>query len=363
MASTVYCIENCPIPSGETNDHVGVDALVKMMANHGMKLYQTEQELPLGGHDGLVAKDDVVLLKINAQWKYRGCTNSDVVRGLIHRVLEHPEGFEGEIVLMDNGQGGGSMNCDMIWEKYYTDTTVHANAEDESHTFSYLVDEVFRDPRVSAYLLDPLCETFISSEDHAVDGYRRLGDVCYPCFTTAKGNRVELREGVWDGSEHRDNLKLINVPVLKHHDGGCGITGAVKHFYGVLSMSDGHMEERHYDQLGRHCGEMIGQVRTPVLNILDCTWVSLSTLGGYPPETTQRLDMLLASRDPVALDYWASKHLLYPIDGNEEHHPDRFSGLRNPLIRACEVINAAGGIFGREAVMEETQMDVITQTL
>ncbi|MBI3920221.1 MAG: DUF362 domain-containing protein [Armatimonadetes bacterium] len=363
MASTLYRIENCPIPTGEANHHEGVEALVEMMGNHGLKLYQTEQELPLGGREGLIAKDDVVLLKINAQWKYRGCTNSDVVRGLIQRILEHPEGFDGEIVLTDNGQGGGSMNCDMIWEGYYPDTTVHANAEDESHTFSFLVDEVFRDPRVSTCLLDSLNEMFISSEDHTTDGYRRLGDVSYPCFRTARGNRVELREGIWNGSEYRGNLKLINMPVLKHHDGGCGITGAVKNFYGVLSMSDGHKEERHYDQLGRHCGAMIGQVRPPVLSILDCIRVSLTALSGYPPDATRRLNTLLVSRDPLALDYWASKHLLYPIDGNEAHHPDRFAGLRDPLIQACAAINASGGIFGQEVVMDEKQIDVITQSL
>ena len=362
MASSIYRIQNCPIPSGRTDYHAGVDALVQVMGNNGVKLYRTEQELPLGGREGLIAKEDLVLLKINAQWKYRGCTNSDLVRGLIRRILDHPEGFEGEIVLTENGQQGGSMGCDMMRGESYLDTTVHANAEDESHTFAYLADEVFRDPRVSTYLLDPLNETFISFEDHITDGYRRLGDVSYPCFTTAKGNRVELREGVWDGSGHRGNLKLINVPVLKHH-GGCGITGAVKNFYGVLSMFDGNKEERHYDQLGRHCGELIGQVRAPVLSILDCIWVSLTALAGYPPETTRRLDTLLASRDPVALDYWVSKYLLYPIDGNEEHHPDRFPGLRDPLVQACEVINAAGGIFGQEVTMEEKQMDVITQTL
>lgn len=44
-------------------------------------------------------------------------------------------------MLTDNGQGGGSKNCDMMWEGYCPDTTMHANAEDELHIFSYLVDE------------------------------------------------------------------------------------------------------------------------------------------------------------------------------------------------------------------------------
>jgi len=116
---------------------------------------------------------------------------------------------------------------------------------------SYLVNTVFADERVSKYLLDPIRETFISSDDHLTDGYRRLTNVSYPCFTTVKGNRIELKEGIWNGNGYNENLKLINVPVLKDHD-GCGITGALKNFYGVLSMADGKGSVRHYAKLGQH---------------------------------------------------------------------------------------------------------------
>jgi hypothetical protein len=286
---------------------------------------------------------------------------------LIRRILEHPDGFGGEVVLFENGQGGGSMDCDTMWGGSYPDTGVHANAEDEGHSFTFLVEEVFRDLRVSKYLLDPVRETFISSDDHTTDGYRRWGNVSYPCFTTRKGSRVELREGIWDGTHHQQNLKLINVPVLKHHEGS-GITGALKSFYGVLSMADGtseerHYEERHYAQLGPHCGEMIVRIKAPVLNLLDCIWVTQVEWSGYPVENTTRLDELLASVDPVALDYWASKYLLYPIDANEEHHPDRFPGLRDALLQARDVINAGGGIFGQKVTMEEQAIKVIARAL
>ena len=234
---------------------------------------------------------------------------------------------------------------------------MHANAEDESHSFSYLVDQVFADDRVSMYLLDTVRETFIDDDDHSTDGYRRTGEVSYPCFTTSKGNRVELREGVWNGSGHDDGLKLINVPVLKHHD-GCGVTGAVKSYYGILSMADGWRRERHYEKMGAHCGAMIAEVRAPTLNVLDCIWVTQVKWAGYPPENTTRLDQLLASLDPVALDYWASKHLLYPIDGNEEHHPDGYQPLRSYLTQVRDLVNAGGGISGREITLDESLIDV-----
>jgi len=357
--SNIYRVTDCPTPTGLEDHHEGLDALLSLMGRHGLKLYQTDEGTNLGGPEGLIDRSDVVLIKVNAQWKYRGCTNSDVVRGLVQRVLEHPDGFDGEIVLFENGQGGGSLDCDTMWGGRYPDAGVHANAEDETHSFSYLVDKIFADPRVSKYLLDPVRETFITGEDHSTDGYRRLRNVSYPCFTTAKGNRTELREGIWNGTGYDENLKLINVPVLKHHD-GCGITGALKNFCGVLSMADGKTYERHYEKLGQHCGEMIAKVRAPVINILDCIWVTQVRWAGYPPEHTTKLDQLLASVDPVALDYWSAKHLLYPIDNNEEHHPDRFDGLREHLIQARDVINSEGGINGHKVTLEESEINVIS---
>jgi len=357
--SDIYRVTDCPIPSGLGNHHEGLDALLNLMGKHGVKLHRTDEETEIGGKNGLIDKSDVVLIKVNAQWKYRGCTNSDVIRGLIQRILEHPDGFDGEIVLFENGQGGGSLDCDTMWGGRYPDTGVHANAEDESHSFSYLVDSVFADSRVSKYLLDPIRNTFISGEDHSVDGCRRLADVSYPCFTTAKGKRVELREGVWNGAGYDENLKLVNVPVLKHHN-GCGITGALKSFYGVLSMSDGGFGARHYRGLGQHCGEMIAKVRAPMINVLDCIWVSQDALAGYPPESTTRLDQLLASTDPVALDYWATKHLLYPIDENKEHDPDNFAVLRSHLVQARDAINSVGGINGHKVTLDASEINVLS---
>jgi hypothetical protein len=157
-----------------------------------------------------------------------------------------------------------------------------------------------------------------------------------------------LRQGIWNGDGYDQNLKLINIPVLKHHDTyGSEITASLKHFYGILSMSDGQSGFRHYKGLGETCGKMVVSIKMPVLNILDAIWVSHSSLKGYPQETTSRVNQLLASQDPVALDYWAAKHILYPIDWNERHHPD-FSGIDLWLSDARNVINQNGGLFRPE---------------
>jgi hypothetical protein len=332
---------------GGGNYHEGVDALVHLMGKHDLKFYRSSQETAHSGPFGMIAPDDVVLIKVNAQWKYRGCTNSDLIRGLVQRILGHPDGFRGEVVIFENGQGRGSLNCDTSLA-YGGDSSVHANANDGAHSFLYLVSTIFDDPRVSSFLLDPIAGIFIGKDDHVTNGYRLYENVSYPCFTTTGGHRVELREGLWKGNEYGQNLKLINVPVLKHHDtGGSEITASLKHVYGIVSMSDGNSGFRHYNGLGETCGKMMVSVRTPILNIIDAIWVSYTSLTGYPSATTYRTNQILASQDPVALDYWAAKYVLFPIDNNPRHHPD-FPGIDAWLTSARDTINGQGGLYDPE---------------
>jgi hypothetical protein len=364
MLFSVKDIPDYPFYSGGTgNDHVGVDALFRLMGNNGLKFYRSSQETALSGPSGMIASNDVVLIKVNAQWKYRGCTNSDLIRGLIQAILDHPDGFNGEVVIFENGQGRGRLSCDNNFPgENYPDATVHANANDENQSFLYLVNVIFNDPRVSAFLLDPYRTSFIGAIDHSTNGYRTNGNVSYPCFTTARGNRVELKEGIWQGSGYSQTLKLINVPVLKYHDtGGSEITASLKHFYGVVSMADGQQTFRHYVGLGQTCGTMVVSVRTPVLNIIDATWVSFSSIAGYPSATTYRANQILASQDPVALDYWAAKYILYPISNNPRHLPT-FSGIDQWLTSACNTINGGllynpnGGIMVDKVTKTEGEM-------
>jgi len=345
--SPIFWVDQIPVAPfsdpGHPNYHAGVEALLNLQGAKGLKFYRSAQTTALGGPKGLIARDDIVLIKVNAQWKYRGTTNSDVIRGLIQRILDHPDGYTGEVVMFENGQGRGSLACDT--SASYGNSEVHANANEENQSFLYLVNSVFNDPRVSAKLMDPARGVFLAKSDHVQDGFRHFENVSYPCFTTSGGRRVELKEGVWTGSGYSPKLKLINVPVLKHHDqGGSEITASLKHFYGVVSMSDGYSDIRHYSKLGRTCGKMVAAVRTPVLNIIDGIWVSHASITGYPENTTFRANTLVASQDPVALDYWVAKYVLYPIDNNTRHLPT-FPGVNRWLVQARETINNRGGLY------------------
>jgi hypothetical protein len=334
------------LDASSPNSHAGIDGLLNVMAQKGLKFYRSTLDQVLSGPSGMISADDIVLIKVNAQWKYRGCTNSDLIRGLIQSILDHPDGFTGEVVIIENGQGRGSLECNTS-ASYGGDTSVQANANDPSHSFVCLVDHIFSDDRVSYYLLDRIRKKFIRSKDNTTDGYRKLENVSYPCFTTKGGRRVDMRKGILTAGVYEQNLKLINVPVLKDH-GGSQFTASLKHFYGILSMSDGHSPERHFTNLGKTCGKMVVSVRPPVLNIIDATWVSYSSLAGYPVDTTFRANTIMASQDPVALDYCAARDILYPIDRNPKHNPDH-RVIRKWMDAAAKLINKRGGIYNPES--------------
>ena len=195
--SQVFRVDDCPTHDGAMR-HVGVDTLLGLLAGYGVKLYRTSRTHPWAGPAGIIEADDVVLVKVNCQWKCRGTTNTDVVRGLIHRILEHPDGFAGEVVLVENGQGRGGFDGMAGGGSYDSwpaiANTVHVNAEDETVlTVDYLVHTVFAGQPVSSYLLDPIRSSFISSSEHIRHGYRAVSPpagsspatpVSYPCFTT-----------------------------------------------------------------------------------------------------------------------------------------------------------------------------------
>ena len=46
----------------------------------------------------------MVIIKVNCQWDERGGTNTDLLKALIQGLIDHPDGFTGEIIVSDNGQ-------------------------------------------------------------------------------------------------------------------------------------------------------------------------------------------------------------------------------------------------------------------
>jgi hypothetical protein len=94
----VFRVTDCPQdPVGDR--FVGLDNLLTLMGSQGLKFYRSVTSSGLAGPGGIIAADDVVVIKINYQWDERGGTNTDLLRGLIRAIVDHPDTFTGEVVV------------------------------------------------------------------------------------------------------------------------------------------------------------------------------------------------------------------------------------------------------------------------
>ena len=316
--ATAFPASNIAVVSGRAYAHI--DDLVDLMGLHGLLFYKSEMSGRNQGPEGLIACDDVVLIKINCQWDERGGTNTDLLKELLSMIVDHPDGFVGEIVVADNGQAqygsfgnGGSLN----W--------TNNNAEDHAQSAHDVVDTFSLSHNVSAYLWDTI--TLLSVDEYSEgdmnDGYVVSQTtnpvtgirVSYPKFKTTRGTHISFKKGIWNPvtqSYNSEKLKVINFPVLKSHS-GYGVTASMKHYMGVVSA---RQTNAHAKVATGGMGTEMVETRFPTLNILDAIWVNAnpapSGLCGpsTPYETSTRVNVVMASTDPVALAYWGSKHVL-----------------------------------------------------
>lgn len=316
--SVIYAVEGAKGNDGSFN------SLLELMDAGGLKFYKTRKTGPMQGTKGLIANDDVVLVKVNCQWDECGMTNTDLVKAITAAVLAHPDGFKGEIVIADNGQDQyGSTG-----HGGFFDYRVN-NAEDRSQSVQAVVNSMSGLGKVSCFLWDSITNKAVKeyARGDDADGFvvARKADpltgllVSYPKFKTVHGTRISFKKGVWDTEKRRydkNRLKVINTPVLKAHF-IFGVTGAVKHYMGVdsdkLTAAKGHQTHPTVGKGGM--GTLMAETRVPTLNVLDAIRVNAKPGTGpkTPFDLVSHIGIVAASLDPVALDYWAAKNIMCPL--------------------------------------------------
>jgi len=286
----------------------GLASVLAMMEENGEPFYQTADSLA-----GLIANDDVVILFYNGQWDERGGTNTDLINAIVEAIATHPDGFNGEIVIADSGQGDGALD--------------HAKANSANRDQS-IMDVVNKQKelgvKVTGYLWDDIMNIEVSefTQGDDNDGYVIDPEVSqetqivisYPKFTTEYGTQISIREGIWDGTNYdSDTLKLINIPVLKSHWLYRG-TACVKNYMGMPSqnLSKKAGGDPHLSVALGSMGEMMAKSRMSVLNILDMIYIGAYGGPWLTYEEASDNFMIAASTDPFALDYWAVKNILMP---------------------------------------------------
>ena len=347
--SDVFVVRNVPVPTHsleggdlppgvgaeEAFSDAGIDALVALMASRNTPFYRTEAT-----PNGLFGSEDVVVIKINNQWSYGPTqrynhTRVDLVKGLIYKLVEHPDGFTGAVIIGENTQG---MRPDL-------DTPDYNNAEDPLTSYQDVVNAFASEgyPVATSYW-DAFASYFVTefSEGNAEDGYvtgPALGgaganELSWPKFSLEVGGttfHISLRYGLWNGDAYEpDRLKMINFPVMKAH-GMAGATLALKNYIGFLTITNPDPLFADWDEMHGYfwgyqdqhvgyglLGRQIAQVRRADLDIIDAIWINPAG-NTDDADSCVREDLILAGTDPVALDYYASSRVLsqvafYPAD-------------------------------------------------
>ncbi len=374
--SDLYIVQNATGLQGNMDS--AISALFEMMESEDLDFYKTAST-----PSGLIGSEDVVILKVNGQWGSRGGTNTDLVKSVISALVNHPDGFTGEVVVADNGQGLGNLD-------FYS-----ANSYYHNQSLTDVVNS-FADFNVSTYLWDTLRYGTVDeySEGDLTDGYvlNATWDsgteifTSYPKFRTTHGAYISFRNGVWnsDTGYDSDRLKVINMPVLKSHL-LYGVTGCVKDYMGlpkghIVSTVNPSIPHEHFSIALGGLATLMVQTRAPILNILDMIWVN-----AHPLESSTRrgpwseyayasfTDIIGISQDPIALDYWASKNVLCataeylnyteysslspdyaPLSDQYYGSEEMVESFHNYLERSMNVLIDAG----YTATMDETKMNV-----
>lgn len=228
----VFNVTDCP-PDPVRDHFPGLDSLLLLMGENGLKFYRSASVDPLSGPEGIIAADDVVVIKINYQWSSRGGSNTDVLNGLIRAIIDHPDGFTGEVAVGENTQFAPTNNFDRSGNNAQV---VTLSPRDVVEGFQDLGNRVsvndWRRLNTSERNENESCD---QGQGYVLIDY--LGSrVSYPKFRTEYGTCISLKNGVWDnGGFDRSRLKVINLPVLKPHGAVYGVTACVKNYMGVVT--------------------------------------------------------------------------------------------------------------------------------
>ena len=310
--SNLFIIQNASGSQG--NMDAAMSALLSSMQSHGLNFFETDTT-----PTGLIGNNDVIIIKVNGQSPQRGGTNTDIAKSLVETIVNQTDGFTGEIVIADNGQDTGGVDM------------TESNAYDHSQSMTD-VAEMFPAYKVSAYSWWTIASSSVAeySSGNYQDGYVVNATpntitgvkVSYPKFQTAYGTYISLKNGVWNQTTETydsSRLKLINLPIFKSHF-YFGATACVKNYMGVGSQTLTQMHDTVGD--GGMGTEMV-ETLFPTLNIIDCIWINANPFqpgssidSPCGPFTTydeaSYTNLIGASTDPVALEYWIAKHVAIP---------------------------------------------------
>jgi len=356
----------------------------------------------MGGIEKFIGKNDIVILKPNAQWWNQGRTNLAAMKGFIDLVFDIPS-FNGEVIIaenhhfMDDSLPESEKDNIRGWLHF---SEINGDIDGINHNLNTLVElyQEYGYPNVTKYHWrdgGPKLNIWGNGQNGGIvkspadgDGYvwtdydyvfsgfwglkKWKVKMSYPVFTSKYSgitidlkNGAFLRDGKGGGRYLPDKpVKLINFAVLNDHGKDTGITGAVKNYMGITDLSCGYwgLNPKGYSNV-HFCGEnyysyakagaiayFMKTVRKADLNIVTAEWVGWGHRTDVKRAT--RMRTILASTDPIALDYYGAKYFILPLSKKPElHDPD------NPASPIAKSLNLALSVL-EEGTINEKKINV-----
>lgn len=386
------------------NTDAGIDGFSEIyMAKNGTPEQNIKSVIEMmGGIERFIGNNDIVILKPNAQWWNQGRTNLAAMKGFIDLVLNIP-GFTGEIIITENNhfmdESLPEEEKDNVrgWTHF---SEINGEIDGVNHNLNTLIElfqeqgyrnvtkyhwrdggpkrDIWGNGQNGGIVKSPANgDGYVWSDiDYTFSGFFGLKKwkvkMTYPIFTSAhSGITIDFKNGAFkrDGKGSGEYLpdkpvKIINFASLNSHGEDTGITSSIKNYMGITDLSCGYwgLEPKGYfnihlcgEKYYRHgkagaIGYFMKTIRKVDLNIVTAEWVG----WGHRTDVKRAAKMrtILASTDPIALDYYGAKHLVYPLSGNSDYHnPD------NPRSSVRKFLNLTLETLG-EGTLEKSKMRI-----
>lgn len=335
----------------------------------------------MGGIENLIGRNDIVVIKPNVQWWNQGAPNLRVMKTLVDLIFVRPGGFVGEVIIGENCHRGAtpsksagwtkgfSLNSDLPSIHNYNDLgrALKKRYGDRFSTVHWVdVDagqqRVFSPADGSGYVYcDGTKGVPLLSLDNGQEGEKKRSVIMtYPIFKTDQGTIVDFKNGIWEKGAYTDQpLRFINFAALNHHSTYCGATSAIKNYLGISDLSGGpdpheggkltqdyfNFHSFPFDKwapgpspgmIGAEIGVFMNTIRKADLNVTTAEWIGLADRTEHPVAHTRAV---LASEDPVALDYHSTKYLLFPNSRVPVHNPDNSGSPLHQYLRKCAEVS------------------------
>jgi len=375
--NTKPAIASDRVINDKPNDDQGISVIYE--AKNGTPEQNVKKVIEMmGGIETIIGKEDIVILKPNAQWWNQGMTNTNAMKGFIELVLAIPA-FKGEVIIAENHHHFGHRNTSNIrgWTTTMRNGDYNFNElvqyfQDKGHKnvtkyhwvdagrFSMdktNMDRLLRVIKEGAKTILGIHKGRIVNGPADGDGYvwsnidfsfnERKTRMTYPIFTSQFSRvTIDFKNGAWQSGQYTGQpVKFINFPSLNHHSSLCGVTSAVKNYLGIVDISareyDIMIEGYHnfhnigFPAMGGAVGAFMNTIRRADLNIVTAEWVGFGSRTD--PLLSKKIKTIIASVDPVALDYYGAKYILYPLGGPvaELNNPDNNKGPFRQYLELC----------------------------